>query len=63
MKKFYRILACALLVLTMVVPAMAQVVAPAATGDMGIGIWIAIMAVAAIVLIGVLIILAKKNKK
>ncbi len=64
MKKFSKILACAALVLMMVVPAMAQQsVVAASTGDMGIGVWIAIMAVAVVVLIGLLIILAKKNKK
>lgn len=64
MKKFSYVLACAVLVLSMIVPAMAQTsVVAAATGDEGIGVWIAIMAVAVIVLIGVLIILAKKNKR
>lgn len=64
MKKFSYILACAVLALSMVVNAMAETsVVAASTGDMGIGIWIAIMAVAVIVLIGLLIVLAKKNKK
>ncbi len=64
MKTFSCILSCALLALSMVVSAVAQTsVVAASTGDMGIGVWIAIMAVAVVVLIGLLIVLAKKNKK
>ena len=59
MKHILSMMLC--LLLTMLLTTFAY--ASPLTGDNGIGTWIVLMIVAVIVLIGVLILLAKKNKE
>ena len=58
MKRIFSALLC--LILTMLLITFAY--ASPLTGDNGIGTWIVLMVVAVIVLVGVLILLLKKNK-
>ena len=58
MRHLMSFLLCATLCAVMTTTAWASPV----TGDRGVGLWIVLMVIAAIVLVGVIIILAKKNR-
>ena len=59
MKRVFSFILCALMSFLLTAVAYASPL----TGDNGIGAWIVLMVVAVIVLIGVIILLAKKNKE
>ncbi len=58
MKHIISLALCVMMMLSLAVSSCASPL----TGDNGIGIWIAVLIVAVIVLIGVIIMLLKKNK-
>lgn len=59
MKRMISLLACAALTAALTVPALAE---SPKTGDNGIGMWIALLVVALIVLVGIVVLMVKKNK-
>lgn len=57
-KHIFSFILCVMLMLSLAVIAYASPV----TGDNGIGMWIVLMVVAVIVLVGIIVMLLKKNK-
>lgn len=58
MKHIFSFILCVMLMLSLAVIAHASPL----TGDNGIGMWIVLMVVAVIVLVGIIVMLLKKNK-